>query len=370
VQRCGIEFQATCGEKRVGSDLTPELRLANSEDLPAIANFLPELGGPHFAERFPHKTVEDFYRWKYFTNPAGQAIVAAATVGSRVVSVVAAIPKRVSYQGQTKIVYELGDFLTALDFRGKGLFTRLIEMVCQEVSNRGGAFVYVRPNENSFPILAAKSAFQEVRHIDARRFVLPSGVISRKTKLPAGLLRLSGMDFFTRAACVPKSRGTSVTVERVERFGPEINNLWERAARDHEFALVRDVDYLNWRFSDCPTRYQIWIARRHDIAGYLVAFTHETGNMASLVDVFSESRDEEAAEALLGNCFRSFLANGVDSLHTWVLQGSSGSTEASLRRAFPFRGKQHLHLAMKPLREGLPAHPENWLITMGDFDGI
>jgi len=354
--------------------LNLEVRLAERADLAPISEFLPALGGPLFAERFPGRTPQDFYRWKYFQNPQGEAIVGIATAGSSVVSVVAATPKRIWLSGKIVLAYELGDFLTDGNYRKRGLFSELIELVCREASARGAPLVYVRPNDVSFPILATKLSFFEAQRMDARRFVLPSHTLSRKVGIPASLVRLSGLDTGLQRFCIPRFPGGTVTVMPVERFGEEIDRLWTRASPDYAVALVRDSSYLNWRFSDCPTPYKMWRALRNgDAAGYLVASADRTVPEAAILELFAESHDEEAVRALLAVGMDSLLRSGIRSVNTWTLQGSSGSAaHALLRRALPFRRKQHLHLAFRILSSDaikLPLASQNWHFTLGDSDG-
>ncbi len=357
----------------MNSAAKPNLRLAEPSELAKIGTFLAPLGGKFFRERFPDGTVEDFYRWKYFGNPLGNAIVAIAIAENSVVGVVAATPKRVSLLGRTVIAYELGDFLTDGNYRKMGLFSQLIELVCSEAGVRGSSFVYVRPNDVSFPILAGKLSFLEVQRIDARKFVIPSHTLSHKTGIPASLLGLSGMDWFLKKLCVPKSSASIVTVAEVERF-EETSEFWQRASAGYDFTLVRDSSYLNWRFCDGPTPYRRWLAMRGGkMAGFLVTSADRSGRTAAVVDLFSESGDGEAVRALLATGLGSLLRSGAQLIHTWSLQGPAQSAaQEGLRRAFPFRRKHHLHLAFRVLRPheiSLPLPAQKWHFTLGDSDG-
>jgi GNAT superfamily N-acetyltransferase len=359
---------------------SPELRLAQPADLPQIALFLIPLGGELFAERFPGQTAEDFYRWKYFGNPAGDAIVAIATAGneSSVVSVVAATPKRIWLSGKIVLGYELGDFLTNENYRKKGLFSQLIELVCREAAARGSVMVYVRPNDVSFPILTSKLAFHEPMRIDARRFVIPSYTVSRKTGIPAKLLRLSGMDWLAQSYYIPKAHGSSVTVLPVERFGKDIDQLWQSASAGYDFALVRDSEYLNWRFAVCPTPYKLWLAHRNSQAvGFVVTSADRATPTAAVVDLFAESGDAEAIRALLAASMGELLKSGAQLISTWTLQSASpgpaqSAAAAVTQRAFPLRRKQPLHLAFRILAQPeitLPQTKQKWHFTLGDSDG-
>ena len=360
-------------EMTIGT-VNSELGLAQPSDLSRIAQFLIPLGGESFGERFPDGTVQDFYRWKYFSNPLGEAIVGIAAVGDAVVSVVAATPKRIQLFGKTAPAYELGDFLTDGSYRKLGLFSRLIELVCREASNRGSSLVYVRPNELSFPILVSKLSFHEGQRLDSRRFVLPSAGLSRKTGIPAHLLRLSGMDWLCKRRCIPNYTGGSVTVSSVERFGEETDQLWQRASAGYDFALVRDSSYLNWRYADCPTPYKIWLAARNgETVGFLVTSADRASPTAAVVDLFALSGDAEAVRALLARGLVDLLRSGVQLISTWTTQGGTQSAvQKLLRRCFPLRRKQHLHLAFRVLKTEevtLPSPSQKWHFTLGDSDG-
>lgn len=348
--------------------------MAETSDLAPVAEFLLPLGGPSFTERFPAATSQDFYRWKYFANPLGNAIVGIATASDRVVSVVAACPKRIRISANTVLAYELGDFLTDRNFRGQGLFSRLIELVCSEAITRGAALVYVRPNDVSFPILAGKLSFIEAQKMDARRFVVPSRSLSRKTGIPASMFRVTGMDALFRSRYIPRSSAGGVSVVSAERFGEETDQLWDNASAGYDFAIARDSRYLNWRFADCPTPYKIWIARRESQpAGFLVASANRENTQGAIVDLFTASSDVEAAQALLATGMGSLLDRGIPLLSTWTLQGSQESAaHNALRRAFPFRNKPPLHLAFKilaPQKVSLPVPSRKWHFTLGDSDG-
>jgi hypothetical protein len=352
---------------------TPEIRLAQSADLPQIASFLIPLGGEFFAERFPGKTSLDFYRWKYFSNPQGAAIIGIATANDTVVSVVAATPKRIWISGKTILAYELGDFLTDENYRKMGLFSQLIGMLCRETAASGAALVYVRPNDVSFPILVSKLSFHEAQKIDARNFVLPSWALSRKTKIPGTLFRASGMDWWFQKKFAGHSPTESTQVQKIDRFDESIDHLWQKAAAGYDFALVRDSSYLNWRYADCPTPYKIWLGRRENRAvGFLVTVDRSALN-AAIVDIFTENGDTETARVLLSAAGKNLLDNGMKLITTWTLQGPINSAaDQLLREALPRRRKNHLHLAIRelnPQNVTLLQSSQKWHFTLGDSDG-
>jgi len=350
------------------------IRLAIPDDLEEIGRLLPQVAGPQFPERFPNRTVAEFCQWKYFTNPAGDAAVGVAVDGQRVVSLVAGVPKRVKLGSDVVVAFELGDFITDPAYRKRGLFSSLIQMVCEESARRGAALAYVRPNESSFRILTPGLDFIEAQKIDERRHIVPSGLIQRKTGLPPVVPRALGMDWLARNFMLPSSPA-SVSVEGATRFGEDMDTLWQRAREHYSLSLVRDSSYLNWRYVDCPTPYQIWIAHQNARpAGYVVAFASPTEPIAYLVDLFTLPDDTEAAAGLLRTAMDALLADGAQLVYTWTLRSSASSAgHRLLRRACSAAVRPHLHLAMRFLNNGVDASQlpsERWQLAAGDFDGI
>ena len=352
---------------------TCEIRLAGSDDLASMVELLPELDGASYSQRFPGQTCSDFIRWKYLQNPAGDAAVGIALDGERVVSIVAGTPKRVWLGTEVVLAFELGDFITAADHRKRGLFSALINLVCDEAQQRGAAFAYVRPNEVSFPILSSRLSFAEPGKIEMRRYVELSGLVQRKLGIPAGLLRGAGADWITRRLSIPDA-SASIRVEAIPRFESDVDQLWECTQDQFGFSLVRDSRYLNWRYVECPTPYRIWRARRQEkMAGYLVAFISRLQPIATILDLYTHPADEEAAAALLNVAVNDLLRTGTQVVYAWALQRGAGSASSRLlKRTCKFVSKPLLHFAMRALNgrtvQDLP--DARWQLTAGDFDGF
>ena len=202
---------------RQASPASVIFRFAGREDLDAIAEFLRELGGPYFNEkRFPGKSAHDYYEWKYFGNPMGKAVVGVAVADARVVSLVAAMVKPLQVGERRLIAYELGDFLTAGDFRKCGLFSRLVEMICDETKARGASIVYVQPNDISFPLLL-KLGFTEPQQIHQRSYAVPSRLIARRLHVSPKLISWSRIDDLTRHFAAPTSNAARFLSEPLRR---------------------------------------------------------------------------------------------------------------------------------------------------------
>jgi GNAT superfamily N-acetyltransferase len=368
-------FLVGCGRKIcMLTSPAVEMRLAVPGDVEQITLLLPDLAGPDFPERFPNVTAAAFCAWKYFSNPLGTAAVGIATADGRVVSLAAGVPKLVRVGSQTLLAFELGDFITAPAFRKRGLFSTLIRMICDEAKRRGAAFVYVRPNESSFHILTKDLAFQEVQKLDERRFVAPSAVLERKTGVPAALPRRLGADWVARRTLLPRAF-PNIRLEPVTRFGAEVDEWWAAVGPKFPFALVRNHEYLNWRYIDCPSPYRSLAAFRDGrFAGYLTSFLFQRSPTGHILDLVTDPDDKEAAGELLRCALNGMLDRGATVVLTWTVHsGSSSAGSAFLQKACPLRDHPPLHMAARFLedetaRTGFP--PLGWQLNLGDFDGI
>ena len=351
----------------------PILRLAGREDLPAIAGLLPELGGPQFFERFPGKDTTDFLRWKYFENPLGEAIVGIAVADERVLSLVASVPTPLQVGQETRTVVQYGDFLTVPEYRKRGLFSRLVEMVATEAAARGAALAYCRPNENSFPIMM-RCSFEEPRQIQQRRFLVPSQTLARKLRVPLVASNGLGLDSLVQRLCMPPCRDRRLAIETVTRFGEEFDEFWEQARRDYQFVISRGSQYLNWRYADGPTPFQIRRAcRGGKTVGFLVSFLSQSTRTAFLVDLFICRDDLAAARALLDSGFREWRREGMQAVYVWSpVSPERSPLDRLIRRAFPLAERTLLHFVVRVFDQTL-AHPlpgAGWHLSLGDFDGI
>ena len=350
-----------------------DIRLALPQDLEQIALLLPDLAGPLFSERFPESTAASFCAWKYYSNPLGDAAVGIAVADGQVVSLAAAVPKLIQLGSKTLLAFELGDFITALEYRKQGLFSSLIQMICDEAKRRGAAFVYVSPNSSSFRILRKQLSFREVQKLDHRHFVKPSALMERRTGIPASISRRLGVDRIARAALFP-SGSRHVRVESVAEFGVEVDDWWTSIAPRFSFALVRNRAYLNWRYVHCPAPYRSFVGRRKGhFVGYLTSFVLQTQPIGHILDLVTDPEDREAAGELLCCGLNAMLAQGATTVFTSTVHNGSRSAGTDLlKAACPLSSGRPSHVAVRFLQErekaGLPT--EGWQLNLGDFDGI
>jgi len=351
-----------------------QFRFAGPDDVTSIGEFLQELGEPHFKERrFPKSTAQDYYTWKYFGNSLGSAVVGLALASDRVVGTVAAMPKPLQVGARRVVAYQLGDALTAADFRKRGLFSQLTKMVCDEIALRDAVLVYGQPNEKSFPLLM-NLGFVQPQQILQRHYPIPSRVLARRLHVSPHLISWTGIDKLMGSLAAPPASDPRVTVERISGFDRETDEIWQKVREDYTFLLERKHEYLNWRYVESPTPFQIWLARRDNKPlGFLVGFSAEEDRLGEIVDLFTTSRDSAPAQVLLNQAFREFHRQGMRAIFAFSISGSQRSAVGRLlRRACPLVRQKPLHFVVRYFDPTMPDHLDmsECHFSLGDFDGV
>lgn len=75
---------------------------------------------------------KDFFKWKYFDNPAGEALVCGLFDGTKLIASGALLPELIDYQGCSKLVYKCTDLMTDPVYRGKGLAKKLVHNLTKQ----------------------------------------------------------------------------------------------------------------------------------------------------------------------------------------------------------------------------------------------
>jgi hypothetical protein len=266
----------------------------------------------------------------------------------------------------------MGDISTGEGHRRQGVFSRLGRELC-DAAAATAAFTYVKPNEESSPVLLRHLGFTPLADLQTlARPLRISPILAHRLghPLPRAVSRPLDRLFAIRAP----SGALAVTRER--GFGDEFDRLWDAVADDYPAIVVRDRAYLTWRYTDNPTPYVILAARDAGggLRGYAVALVIQWGTrrIGYLVDVLTRPRDRAAQRALGRGVLRACSDEGALVVHTWLVKAAH-SVQSPLRsslRSLGFFPREVSRVLWRPRDAGLPADARAWYLTMADFDGI
>lgn len=307
-------------------------------------------GNPSFVPRTPAH-----WRWQFADNPRSHHTFVAVDEDGRIIGNYTAIPGLWRHRGQ--------------DFTGSQAVDTCVDAAHRRVLKREGVFltlartwfdhygvperdriVYGFPNPVAFRI--------GTRRLDYRPVHSPVRSLVRD-------FQQDWIDYLGPMG------GDRVEVTEEVGFPPETGALFEAAMGDLPLVQVRDLEYLTWRYTACPTyAYRILAARSAgELRGVLVMRTEWFDEpLAPLVDWVVRGDDRDALCGLARAAARLAQAAGRARLETWVPPWSDHARTLQTIGFAP--DDSTFHQCIRVFGPSFDEHwaREHWFTTMGDSD--
>jgi GNAT superfamily N-acetyltransferase len=310
------------------------------------------------------------WEWQYLANPAspeGPEIWVAREDG-RLLGQYASMPVRLWWGGgEVRSSWGMDVFLAA-EARGRGLGARLFTAWSDHVEVALG--LGLTPSSYG---LFKKLRYHDVGPVPFFQKILDPREVARRRLGPrlgtaaAPLLRAA------LALTHPERRwpATDVVVAPWAGFTDEYDGLWERARASYAMCVRRDRAYLEWKYARAPhRRYDVIEARRGGrLDGFAVSRheDHHGVRLGWVIDLFTETSDEAARDALLGAVLDGFRAAGVARAQAFSM---NGALAAGLRRRGFARGRSPMQFCVRTRVAGddVLAARARWHVVFGDSD--
>jgi GNAT superfamily N-acetyltransferase len=310
------------------------------------------------------------WRWQYLENPAtstgGPAIWVAVENGA-VLGQYASMPVRLQW-GDREVDSSWGmDVFLRPEARGKGIGALLFGAWSESVTVALGLGL----TESSYGLFK-KLRYEDVGPVPFFQKILDAkAVAARKAPWLGALGPVAGAALdLARPERVHPDAG-SVAVVSIDGFSDEFDGLWERARASYAMCVRRDRSYLMWKYRQPPhRRYALHAARRDGaLVGYAVS-RHEDYQglrLGWLVDVFADSDDRAAKDALIGSVLDAFRAAGVARVQAFCLNGALAE---DLRSRGFFEGRSPMQFCVRARGDATHvfADRERWHVVFGDSD--
>ncbi|MFD1564326.1 GNAT family N-acetyltransferase [Haloarchaeobius amylolyticus] len=292
-----------------------------------------------YADVFGTRPDEEWFQWKYRDNPYVDhvpiyvAVVADEIVGARSFF---ALPL---WTGQgTILALQPCDTMVHEAHRRKGLFTRMTEAAIEGYRNGEPELCFNFPNSKTrsgnqklgWRITAEKELYYRIHDPAAVAGATGNrGVIELASSVVSPVAKgyLAVRDFLSDAA------EPGVTVRRHETIPAEcLESLYREAVPDG-FHVVRDEQFLQWRFRNPNWEYEVYIATsdNRDVAA-MITGTDRSADLTKTMIVDVLSVDGESA-AVLDRLLSAVLEDN-QTADLIVALGNSIHDDVLLKRGF------------------------------------
>ncbi len=334
---------------------------------------------PLFNSVFSKSITIDHYRWKVVDTPwpIGTATTWVADTGKELAGQYAGTSMRFWLKGKVLKIVHVCDVMTHPGFRKQGILTALGTTAHKNWQEKGILFVtgfHHRGWGTRREYLNWQALYKSTW---MWRPLLLDEVIKSRINLPGFVLKIPSaleniISYFHKAWL--KNKISDIQVSQVNSANEEFDILWDILKVNYEAAVVRDREWVDYRYLKSPQfNYQVLIARRSgNPVGYLTYRVREHGHsrIGYIADIFTHPEDYTAHYALIQECVDRLRKAGAKSVLSVV---SKNTSQMKIFHRFGFIPRYGtFDVSIVPLRKGLPMDilkgPSRWYSMGGDFD--
>lgn len=315
-----------------------------------------------------------YWAWKYFKNPAGDHMVTVAVDNDEIVGVQAYLPGRLKCDSRVFISAQNTDMAVLREYRSGGTFLKMHDKAMEFGPKKRAALCYGFPNQTAYRLAPCLEYTGICPVVNLTKVLNPIPYVERKVgiRFPDQLVgctkRVVAWRHKRKFVVHPNFNMVEVT-----RFDRRFDEFWRREETHYPIAVVRDSEYLNWRYVDCPSSYKIFCVEKDSvIKGFIVLRCVQDRGIkrGRIVDILVGWRQETVAELLVEQSVNYFAGENVDVITTWMLEHWP-VFEIFRKKGFSKRKAPH-YLVVNSQSVDIPEKHfldiSKWYVTMGDSD--
>lgn len=299
---------------------------------------------------FNKNTNNSIYRWKYFENPEGDAIVVGAFYENELVASGAMIPELFKIQNQNELIFKCTDLMTHPNHQKKGLSKKINELLREEIKRQGTSCCYTLCSSISTKSFL-KNNWQYLGAV--HNYFLPNALI----KLKFLFLKSISYEFYNISLL-------SEEYLNIEQSGSNISK-------------IKTKNYLTWRLSN--PRYSYKTIGRFNADKVLLGrmiVSYSPGGVLNLIDI--DASEDAVKNDLLHFAEKMVLNENLKGLVVMCIQHTNLQhymrKKKYLQNPFKIGPLQSLLdfdiLGMDSKRLELFTNPASWHLTGLNYDDI
>ena len=317
-----------------------------------------------FAEGGFAATSEARFRWQVLSRPSPAPMAWVAERDGQIVGTYCGTPLRLQLCGAPSLGVHGSHAMTEPSLRRQGILTA-VAGAAQAAWSAAGFRLQIGVPWGSWGSRRQALGWRHITDLVwVQRWLAPELALLRRVGLPG---QMPVPRVWDRVVGRDPRVSPGVQVRPLAEPEPALDELWARAAPAWRHAVVRDAEWLGWRFFSAPdASYRVLLAERAgQSTGYLAY--RIAPRQAWIVDLLAES--EADSRALVRQSLTSFRAARVERVRALV------APRSPMHRALEaagFSGQGGGQFAVVPLAADLPldevTRADAWLVSGSDFD--
>ena len=239
---------------------------------------------------FGKEMSPELWHWKYLKNPYNRQMLLCLNESGEAVVSYTGIPYRANLNGKTVEMTQLMDIMSHPDYRKTGLFIKTAHAFFEFFGN-DILFVYGFPGKYHLDI--------GEKYLGYTALTKPVSFLSAQTDNLTGQKTASGR------------------IERITKVDASFDRLWERCQDKYPLSIIRDSNFVRWRFLNHPIKkYDIFSYQQDsDLSAYAVFAIKE--NKARLVDILAPPSEALISDFMTQAAW-ALKISGAELIETWL----------------------------------------------------
>ncbi len=243
------------------------------------------------------------WQWKYKgKNPAGDSLIFIADNKGEMVSYFAAIPMCYWINGEKIRGSHSIAMMVKPEWQNKGLIKFVADKLIKELENQKIPFTYGYPNDNAYDLHKTHLGYSD---------------ISMQFLIERTLDESSDIDLHNFSS--------SMSFRKIDAFDISIDTLWDEVKNDFRTIVIRNADFLNWRYIARPdVPYFVFGAYDRDrLVGYCILKLYRENKIlrGHFMDLFTVPGENNYGRFLVQNGLAFLKNEKVSEINLWM-QGS------------------------------------------------
>ncbi|MFH0861119.1 MAG: GNAT family N-acetyltransferase [Candidatus Altiarchaeota archaeon] len=287
--------------------------------------------------------------WKYAdANPSGKSFIWVMTEDEKIIAHFAAVPFRLKVFDEEIIASHTIAALVESKYQNRGLLKFISDKLFEDLKENNIPVTYGFPNKRSYTLHKGFMGYSDLIFFDALKITKPNLV--GKQELPG--------------------------FHKIDKFGDDFDNLWDSCRKDYKIAVVRNKNYLNWRYIQRPDwkYFPFGVYKGKTLGGYTVLKLYREDKIlrGHILDVFTCSGDKDTLDKLVDGSLNFFSEHNVDEVTCWIwgnplfeeVLEEKGFSKENTKIPLVIRMNKQFDYA-EEIKDNM-----NWYFTMGDSTEI
>jgi len=322
-------------------------------------------------------SISKEWYWQYKNPSTGKSFVYAAWINNEIIGYYHIATNNFIINRKKFLIGNIQDVAILEKFRGKGIFRKLAEFANNEI-NKHVDILYTFPNRASINTFLKYNNFKLISSLPV--YLLPlkiQNIIRTKFKF-LGLENIFNLPFKLYLKLKKSKLDNLEKIVLINDFDDSICNVFEKFNQLHSSYLLRNKEFLNWRYKESPKgNFYIFALKKNNEINAVIIVKREkiNKNEACIIIDFAFKNNVEDLKKLLSNFCTIPNKNFPFAPDFLILAGLSPFLnhikKCGLISVPQFLIPRKIKLLTRITEDALKNDDikyASWLVTLGDWD--